>query len=1232
MDKEVVMADVSGREGSGTVEQMIVDVSDDDCGGDEQYEFDFDDIDFNEVDLEKMIDSKLQQLDLEEESKQLISPIRHQISTIEKTSIKASKIFEDAERRLDKIIKSLTDKKETAPNIIHLSDNDSDDDIQFVSSTKSTSKTGTSHLPPHKQPTTFIKLPNSKGTLQVTANQMVMSRDAAGKIHYVPLSSIKAVDGQNVNWQQVLMKQGQSGQPRHLIIQHRQRVPFYKTIKQLPLMEMKLNMKVLAKKGNDIWYKGNVQDMQAPDTENPDGRYRVKFDGKGWKLVTGKEIAIPTVDNETRLPLGTRVVAQYRDEDATPAISHYAGIVAESPSVRNLNRYLIFFDDGYAQYNHIKTVHRVYRQSENVWEDIHPDSQEFIKSYLLSYPERPMVRLQVGQYIKTEWNGEWWKARVQELDASLVKMFFDADQRIEWIYRGSTRLEPLYTELANAEANKVSGGKGRIRHNLGMRKKNKPYVEYTRGTESDDELQIIDKVEPPTQQTARKSTGRSVAKKSTGGSQNHHQNTSSSSSSSYLSIMTKQTTSPGKKEFTSTSPAKEHSVRRQVSALVGPENHGERIDIPLNKLVPNRQIKKYVKHVCSMTCSEEDDPTRFRGHNPLRIPLLFGWNRHLSKVRNTSGKRYVIYSAPCQRRLRSMEDLMKYLDTTSSSLSCDMFCFDPYIHVLSEFVPIKTFCDIKDISYGKETVPISCVNGIDRQYPDYVEYSNQRIPAKGVKLNLDTEFLACCNCTDNCQDKSKCACCQLTWAASAAIDPQGRVDEEAGYEYRRLKHPLITGVYECNSRCGCDQRCHNRVAQNGLQLRLQVFKTEKRGWGIRCLDDIPAGGFICIYAGQLLTEQAANEDGHQYGDEYLAELDHIEVVEQIKEGFEDDVDPIDEDLDDNETSDDSVKTESDIGSDYSGHAAVKFDTDEAPVHNTRRRSNRRRLSKDRSEPAGKVGKIVIKCTSSTENKTWAVNKKNPEKDTATTTTATSTDKAAKWLDSLPDAAGAITISDDEEKKDDVGMDTDELPDLAPDGTVRKPGKSNQNTAEKQPAKSDEPAADKTAPSATKTPDKPSSDPADMVHDSDDSDEGRSNKVEKTSRFMNLPDPKTPIPSLKIKLSTMEVQKDKTKGDKDKKLTIPLRSFFNEEFCYIMDAKSIGNLGRYLNHSCTPNVFVQNVFVDTHDLRFPWVGFFSLQLIRAGTELTWDYNYEVGSVPGKVLYCYCGSAECRGRLL
>ena len=32
-----------------------------------------------------------------------------------------------------------------------------------------------------------------------------------------------------------------------------------------------------------------------------------------------------------------------------------------------------------------------------------------------------------------------------------------------------------------------------------------------------------------------------------------------------------------------------------------------------------------------------------------------------------------------------------------------------------------------------------------------------------------------------------------------------------------------------------------------------------RGWGLRCLDDIPSGGFICVYAGQILSEQGANE-------------------------------------------------------------------------------------------------------------------------------------------------------------------------------------------------------------------------------------------------------------------------------------------------------------------------------------------------------------------------------------
>jgi len=84
--------------------------------------------------------------------------------------------------------------------------------------------------------------------------------------------------------------------------------------------------------------------------------------------------------------------------------------------------------------------------------------------------------------------------------------------------------------------------------------------------------------------------------------------------------------------------------------------------------------------------------------------------------------------------------------------------------------------------------------------------------------------------------------------------------------------------------------------------------------------------------------------------------------------------------------------------------------------------------------------------------------------------------------------------------------------------------------------------------------------------------------------------------------------------------------------YTIDAKYRGNIGRFFNHSCNPNLFVQNVFVDTHDLRFPWISFFSQHFIKAGTELTWDYAYVVGSLPGKEVACYCDSVECKQRLL
>ncbi|XP_068013884.1 histone-lysine N-methyltransferase SETMAR isoform X2 [Melanerpes formicivorus] len=64
-------------------------------------------------------------------------------------------------------------------------------------------------------------------------------------------------------------------------------------------------------------------------------------------------------------------------------------------------------------------------------------------------------------------------------------------------------------------------------------------------------------------------------------------------------------------------------------------------------------------------------------------------------------------------------------------------------------------------------------------------------------------------------------------------------------------------VFECNALCRCGESCQNRLVQRGLQLRLEVFRTERKGWGLRTLQHIAQGSFVCEYAGEVLGFQEA---------------------------------------------------------------------------------------------------------------------------------------------------------------------------------------------------------------------------------------------------------------------------------------------------------------------------------------------------------------------------------------
>ena len=54
--------------------------------------------------------------------------------------------------------------------------------------------------------------------------------------------------------------------------------------------------------------------------------------------------------------------------------------------------------------------------------------------------------------------------------------------------------------------------------------------------------------------------------------------------------------------------------------------------------------------------------------------------------------------------------------------------------------------------------------------------------------------------------------------------------------------------------------------------------------------------------------------------------------------------------------------------------------------------------------------------------------------------------------------------------------------------------------------------------------------------------------------------------------------------------------------YCIDARFYGNVSRFINHHCEPNLVPVRVFMSHQDLRFPRIAFFSTRLIEAGEQL------------------------------
>ncbi|XP_061345436.1 histone-lysine N-methyltransferase, H3 lysine-9 specific SUVH5-like [Gastrolobium bilobum] len=84
--------------------------------------------------------------------------------------------------------------------------------------------------------------------------------------------------------------------------------------------------------------------------------------------------------------------------------------------------------------------------------------------------------------------------------------------------------------------------------------------------------------------------------------------------------------------------------------------------------------------------------------------------------------------------------------------------------------------------------------------------------------------------------------------------------------------------------------------------------------------------------------------------------------------------------------------------------------------------------------------------------------------------------------------------------------------------------------------------------------------------------------------------------------------------------------------FFIDATRRGNIGRFINHSCSPNLHVHDIFYGHNEKSIPHKVLFAIKDIAAGRELSYNYNcckgriIKVGSNS-----CYCGSPQCNGHI-
>lgn len=210
----------------------------------------------------------------------------------------------------------------------------------------------------------------------------------------------------------------------------------------------------------------------------------------------------------------------------------------------------------------------------------------------------------------------------------------------------------------------------------------------------------------------------------------------------------------------------------------------------------------------------------------------------------------------------------------------------PQHHLTSN--ELRRVLDASDITKGEENLEISWVNEINKEFPTPFQYISDNLVFQNAHVSFSLSRIGderCCpTCLGDCLLSQKPCVCACQAGGKFAYTPEGVIKEDFLEEcismtrdpqkqcllnctecpLERSKaddfaepckgHLRRKVIKECWIKCGCNKQCGNRVVQRGVNYKLQVFLTaDGKGWGLRTLENLPKGAFVCEFVGEILT-------------------------------------------------------------------------------------------------------------------------------------------------------------------------------------------------------------------------------------------------------------------------------------------------------------------------------------------------------------------------------------------